>query len=188
MNKFYSIFAFLLLFNIILLPQTGSVELRDSSGALLSTYSSITEAYNAIPTTLTQRYLIEILSAYNGSTEVFPVILGNRTGASVYNSITIRPAAGNTGETVTTNLTNNSTLIFDNCSYVTVDGRPGGIGSAADMILENTNAAGTSTYAVHFRNGASNNTLRYCAVKSYTMDAAGPRTIYFGLSASNPKW
>jgi hypothetical protein len=185
MKKFFTTLSFIFLLSITTSAQTASIELRDGSGVLLSTHASITEAYTAIPTLLTQSYLIEILAPYNASSETLPIIFNNRAGSSPERTITIRPAAGNTGESIVASLSGNSTIVFDNCEYVILDGRPGGTGTEPDLTIENTFTTGTATYTIHFRNGASNNTMRYCIPKNYTMTTAGPRNIYFGLSPSN---
>ncbi|MBK6876278.1 MAG: hypothetical protein IPG99_07460 [Ignavibacteria bacterium] len=74
--------------------QTNSVELQDGGGTLISQHASIEEAYNAIPATITQAYIIEILSSYAGTSELFPISLTIRSGSSSVNTITIRPDAG----------------------------------------------------------------------------------------------
>ncbi len=186
MKNLYLFFLLAFFFNSSLFPQTGSVELREGGGTLVNTYSSITEAYNAVPAPLTTSYVIEILTAYTGSAETFPITLGFKSGTDSVKTITIRPAAGNSGEVLSTNSSNNSTLIFDGCEYVILDGRPGGTGNNVDLSVENLSTTGTSTYAIHLRNGASYNTVKYVWIKGYTQDTAGPRALYFGTSVSNP--
>jgi hypothetical protein len=188
MKRFYFL-SFILLFPAYIIAQTNSVELRDGSGALISSHSGISAAYNAIAVPLSDSYLIEILPIYNGTAEIFPIILGNKQGADTNRTITVRPAAGNSGEAIITTLLGNSTLIFDDCRYVTVDGRPGGVGTVADLTIENlhngSGTGGTTTYTIHFRNGAMYNTLKYVNTKGYTENVAGPRVIYYGVSPSN---
>ena len=80
--------------------QAGSVELQDGGGVFISSHASITEAYNAIPGTISQAYIIEMLASYTGASEVYPITLTLRTGSSSSNTITVRPDAGNTGEII----------------------------------------------------------------------------------------
>jgi len=178
------LFSFFL-FNIQLMAQSNAVELRDGTGALLANYASITEAYSAIPATVTQAYLIEILPAYDGSSETFPIQLTVREGASATNTITIRPKAGNTGEQIVAAVTTNPIILFNDADFVILDGRPGGVGDTADLVIENTLTSGSSSNTINFINGATNNEVKYCFTKNHTQTTAGPRNIFFSTSVSN---
>jgi hypothetical protein len=170
----------------ISLAQSNSVQLKDGGGALLSQHSSITEAYNAIPSTITQAYLVEILASYDGSAETLPVRLSARSGSSSSTIITIRPAAGNTGEMLSVNSANNTVISFDDADYVILDGRPGELGSVADLTIQNTSTTGTNSHTIQFINGATHNIVRYCRSLNATASGAGPRNIFFATSPSNP--
>jgi len=178
------LFSFFL-FNIQLMAQANTVELRDGTGTLLANYASITEAYSAIPATVTQAYLIEILPAYDGSSETFPIQLTVREGASATNTITIRPKAGNSGEQIVAAVTTNPVILFNDADFVILDGRPGGVGDTADLVIENTLTSGSSSNTINFINGATNNEVKYCFTKNHTQTTAGPRNIFFSTSASN---
>lgn len=176
---------FLLLINAQLLAQANSVELRDGTGALVANYSSITESYAAIPATVSQAYLIEILPAYDSSIETFPIQLIVKEGTSATNTITIRPKAGNTGEQIVAAVAANPVILFNDADFVILDGRPGGLGDTPDLIVENTLTTGSSTNTINFINGATNNEVKYCFTKNHTQASAGPRNIFFSTSASN---
>ena len=182
------IFTLIILFTIALstslTAQTNSVELRDGGGALLSSHNSIQSAYDAIPGAISQAYRIEILTAYDGSNEIFPITFTNRTGSSSANTITLRPAAGNTGEMIVGS-SNLGTIILNNADYVIIDGRPGGTGSAPDLIIQNTVSSGTNANTLQFIGGASNNVAHYIHLKNATQGSAGPRTIEFADGAPN---
>ncbi len=180
MKLFLIKFFIFLILSSIAFAQAGSVELRTGGGTLVNTYSSITGAYNAIPTPLTQSYVIEILPAYNNTSEPIPIFLTNKDGASVDNTITIRPAAGNSGKDITASMGNNSILIFDGANFVILDGRPGGIGNTPDFKIENLVTTGITSHTVLFRSAASNNIIRYIQIKNNTQDSPGPKTIMFG--------
>jgi Secretion system C-terminal sorting domain len=183
----FLIFLFLLLaigsFNAN--AQNGSVELKDSLGVVISSHASIQSAYNAVPVTITQAYIIEILNTYTGANEVYPISLSVRNGSSAQNTITLRPALGNSGEVISAAASGQPILLLDDADYVIVDGRPGGIGSAADLTFENL-ATTSSSFTLRFLNGATNNIIRYCVIKNNTMNTAGPRAIEIGTSVSNP--
>ncbi|MDQ3193581.1 MAG: right-handed parallel beta-helix repeat-containing protein, partial [Bacteroidota bacterium] len=128
--------------------------------------------------------MIEILAAYAGTNEVFPITISVRTGSSAINTVTIRPRAGNTGEVIVGNI-NNAIINIDNADYIILDGRPGGTGSIADLTIQNQNSAGFSAHTIFFLNGATNNIVRYCNSLNATADGLGARNIGFGTSALN---
>lgn len=172
-------------FSISLYAQAGSVELKDGGGILVSSHSSIQEAYNVIPATISQAYIIEILPAYTGASESFPITFSLRTGSSSSNTITLRPAAGNTGEIITATATGQPILLLDDADYVIIDGRPGGTGTTIDLTFENLGTT-SGSYTFRLLNGATNNIIRYCSIRNNTMNTAGPRAIEIGTSVSNP--
>lgn len=176
-------FIFLLVLSCTIFSQTGSVELRTSGGTLVNTFASIQAAYDAIPSPMTQAYRIEILPAYNQSSEIIPITLTQKDGASSTNTITIRPAAGNTGEVISAN-SSSGILVLNGADFVILDGRPGGVGSTPDFKLENLATSGTNANTILFQNGATNNIIRYVHVVNNTQNTAGPRAIMFGTGAA----
>jgi hypothetical protein len=182
------IFTLIILFTVMmcgsLSAQTNSVELKDGGGIVIGQHNSIQSAYDAIPGAISQAYTIEILTAYTGANETFPITFTNRTGGSNSNTITLRPAAGNTGEMVVGS-SNLGTIILNNADYVIIDGRPGGTGSAPDLIIQNTVTSGTNANTLQFIGGASNNIVFYTHFKNATQGSAGPRTIEFADGAPN---
>lgn len=183
-NKFRLMLSLLMLtFAAKAFPQAGSVELQDGNGSLISTHSSVEEAYNAIPGTISQAYIIEILSAYTGANEVLPITLGQRTGSSSTNTITIRPDAGNTGEVISGS-NSAGIVVIDNADFIIIDGRPGGTGTTEDLEIRNNATSGTSANTVEMTNGSTNNVVRYCKLFNATQNSAGPRTLEFSTSAT----
>jgi hypothetical protein len=177
-------FVLLLTVPSLVLAQAGSVELRDGGGVFISSHSSITEAHAAIPNPVTQSYIMEILSAYDGSAETFPIVISERAGTSTTNTITLRPVAGNTGEVIVTSISGNPVINLDGIDYFILDGRPGGIGNAPDLLIENTITSGTASNTINITNAATNNIIRYCNIKNNTQNTAGPRAIIFGSSTT----
>lgn len=173
----------ILLLSSYIRTQTGSVELRTGGGTLVNTFASIQSAYDAIPTPMNQSYIIEILPAYNQSSEVIPITLVAKTGASSTNTITIRPAAGNNNEVISATSTNNI-IILNGANYVIIDGRPGGVGSIMGLKIENLATTGTSSNTILLQNGASYNVIRYVHIVNNTQNTAGPRAIMFGTGAA----
>ncbi|MDQ3021753.1 MAG: hypothetical protein M3R36_14455 [Bacteroidota bacterium] len=175
--------TFCLLINNFSYSQLNSVELQDGGGVFISFHSSIEEAYNAIPGSISQAYIIEILTTYDGSNEIFPIDLALKTGHSDINTITIRPDAGNTGEIIASN--NAAGIInIDNADYIIIDGRPGGIGSTSDLIVRNTATTGTNANTFKLLNGATNCIIKYCNSFNGTAGATGPMNMEFSASPS----
>jgi len=185
-KSYYLLFIalFMMTVNNSVFGQPNSVELQNGGGVLISSHSSIEEAYNAIPAAILQAYIIEILTAYTGANEVFPIDLTLKTGHSAANTITIRPDAGNTGESIVSTNTNGIISIED-ADYIIIDGRPGGTGTSIDLLIYNTATTGAGSNTIEFNNGATNCVLRYCNVKSNISGTAGPRNVIFGTSAAN---
>jgi hypothetical protein len=165
--------------------QTNSVVLKDSVGTVLSQHNSISAAYSSIPSTIAQKYIIEILTPYDGSTETFPIQLTAKIGSSAVNTITIRPAAGNTGEIITGTVTNNQIINIDDADYLIIDGRPGGAGTSPDLTINNPATSGSNSHTIRLINGACNNVIKYCVLINGTANTAGPRNIEIGTSISN---
>lgn len=180
-----TIILFLFSFSIIF-AQTNSVELREGGGTLISSHSSVQEAYNAIPATVTGPMLIEITAAYTGSSETFPISFTFRNGTSSTNTITIRPSAGNTNALIQGTPSNAPLVILDDIDYLILDGRAGGTGTGLDLKLVHLATTGTNSSTVRFVNGATNNIIRYVRLENNTQNTAGPRTIEIQTSATNP--
>lgn len=162
--------------------QTNSVLLKSGTGTLLSSHGSIQEAYNGITPPAIQSYVIEIQAAYDGSLEVFPVNFTNR-GTTETNTITLRPAAGNTGEVISGSSTT-GILVLNDADYVFIDGRPGGTGNSVGLKIENLASSGTNANTISLINGSCNNSIKYIHAVNYTQNTAGPRTIVFGTSST----
>lgn len=179
--QFLAILILLVLSHTRIEAQTNSVELKSGSGSLISSHNSVSAAVAAIPSTITQAYVIEITTAYTGANETFPIIFPVKSGASASNTITLRPASNVTTATITTSGTTSLIEIKDG-DYVIIDGRPGGSGTTKALTLAHTNTGAQS--AVLFVDGATNNILRYLNISQGSTSSTG-RSIYFNTSASN---
>lgn len=159
--------------------QANSVELKDGTGTVISTYSSINAAVSAIPLNLTQSYIVELTAAYTAANETYPITISARTGASPTNTITIRPALGAGAKTLSSS---SQIFVFNDADYVYIDGREGGIGNSSSLSL--ICSATNSTNTVTFQNGATFNKISYCTISHGSTTSAG-RAIHFTTS-SNP--
>lgn len=161
--------------------QTNSVELRDGSGTLLSSYASITNAYAAIPATLTQAYTIGLTNSYTGSSETFPIVFTAKTGASAANAITLRPVAGVTSMTIQSGVAG-PIINLNDADYVVIDGRANGTGPGVLTVKNTSTASGANT--IQLINGACFNTIRNLDVQNSTTTGTG-RAVAISTSASN---
>jgi PKD repeat protein len=160
--------------------QSGSIDLKNGSGVLISSHSSVTEAVASIPTSITQAYVIEIKNTYMGSSEVYPIVFPAITGASATNTITLRPALGVSNAKIESSVT--STIIrLSDADFIRLDGRPGGIGTNKALTISNTNTGSNTT--IEFINGATNNILRYLNIAHASNSSAG-RSIYINTSTN----
>lgn len=150
------------IFASILNGQTNSVTLKNASGIVLSQHSTIQLAYNSIPSTLTQAYIIEINNSYTGESEIYPISFTSRTGSSGSNTITLRPAAGNLGEKISDSSSISSLILLDGIDFMMIDGRPGGVSAdTLNLKIENTAVTGTLAGAIELRSNAAYNTVQY---------------------------
>ncbi len=147
-------------------------------------YTSITSALQAIYLAggATGNVTLELQPTYSSSGETFPITIPNlstgpcATGAPV---IKLVPAAGAFGLVISSNATP-ATIDFNGSRNFVLDGRPGGVGNAPGLRIENTAAAGV---AVRFVNEASYNTLTYCDIagqNTSTTSTSPTGVVYLG--------
>ena len=128
------------------------------------TWSTITLALSELNNCMTDDVILEIQSTYTDASETYPLDFSHLPTTSSI-TLTIRPKS-DVASTLTFDESSITTLLlFDNTDYVTIDGRPGGVGSNQYITIENTStASGGST--IKFINDATNNTIKYCTLKS----------------------
>ncbi len=138
-------------------------------------YATLTAAFADLNVNgVTCQVVLELQANYTSAGETFPLQLNQVVGASATNTITIRPQAGATGLIITTNAI--GTFYLNGADYVIFDGRPGGVGSAKELTIENTQTPGG--LALDFFNSASNNVAQYCKFKGSNQFENGG-VIYF---------
>ncbi len=144
-------------------------------------FSSITSAINTLKCGgVIGSYIFELQSTYSSTVESFPLTVPYINGVGFDNTITIRPASGATGVTITSN-NSRGTLLLDGGSYVIFDGRPGGLGTSKQLTIANTNTVG---YSVRFENDASFNIFRYCNIRGVSTSILNG-VVYFGPSTGS---
>ena len=157
--------------------QINSVLLKDGAGNVLSQHISIAAAYNAIPATITQAYIIEITATYDGSNEGYPIVFFAKTGASSANTITLRPEAGVTSVAITSTQAGLALLQLNDADWIIVDGRPGGVGTTKALTFDNQGTSSTS-YSIQLIDGATNNVFQWFNVKGFFAASTGGKGIY----------
>jgi hypothetical protein len=150
-------------------------------GAVGADYTTITAAISAATSgALAGPVILSLQSDYSSAGETFPITIGNISGNSATNTITIRPASS--GLSITSSNTT-ATIDLNGANYVIIDGRVNGAGSK-DLIVSNTSAA-TGGTAIRFINEASNNTVRYCTLRSVFSSATSGVLVFSTTTGSN---
>lgn len=143
-----------------------------------ATLSGPTGALAAIASSgISAPLVIELQSIYTAAGETYPITINYNGCVSASNPITIRPELGSGPLTITSA---NTTATFDlsGANYVTLDGRPGGIGASKNFIIENTSTTSASSgNAILLRNEASNNVLTYLDVKAANGNASSSAVL-----------
>ncbi|MDL5048498.1 DUF5011 domain-containing protein [Oscillatoria amoena NRMC-F 0135] len=181
--QFLAILILLVLSHTRIEAQTNSVELKSGSGSLISSHNSVSAAVAAIPSTITQAYVIEITTAYTGANETFPISFPVKSGASASNTITLRPASGaNVTMTASVTTTTTGLIEINDADYVIIDGRAGGTGTTNNLTINNTATAASAT--IMLLGGATNNIIRNCNLSHASSSSLG-RSIGFSTSVGN---
>ncbi|MBK9482709.1 MAG: fibronectin type III domain-containing protein [Bacteroidetes bacterium] len=139
-------------------------------------YTSLTAAFAAVATNGVNCPLIfELQAAYVSTVETFPIVVPS-LGSSNINTITVRPELGATNLSITSAALN--TIQFSGASWITFDGRPGGVGIVRHLTISNTITTGS---AVSYINDANNITLNYLNILGVTSSATNG-VVAFGNS------
>ncbi|MBV6419792.1 MAG: hypothetical protein DAHOPDDO_01017 [Ignavibacteriaceae bacterium] len=122
-------------------------------------FLTITEAIQSLENqSISSPTILELLNTYNATNEIFPIEIPFINGSSQNNIITIRPAQNATN----INLISNTIIFtFQNATFTTIDGRPGGIGEEKEISLINTSL---SSSTILFLDSTHFNTIMYCNI------------------------
>jgi hypothetical protein len=141
-------------------------------------YPTLTAAISAVNTLgLASPVAIELQTTYDGTGETFPIVINTPPCASPTNRLTIRPQGP---LTITWGGAANAVIDLNGANYVTIDGRVGSTGSTNALTISSTNTGGQ---AIRFINGASNNIIRYCDIKSINTSTV-QGSIWFSTSTA----
>jgi hypothetical protein len=132
-------------------------------------YVSITAAIADVQAeTLEGALVLELQTNYVCTVETFPLVFGNLPTTAA-NTLTLRPQLGAANLLISSAVYTAATVDLNGAQFVTIDGRPGGVGgnagsgggTASQLTIANTSTIGR---ALRFINGAGNNTLCYTAL------------------------
>lgn len=143
------------------------------------TYTTLTDAIAALNAQgAAGSVVFELQSDYVSTGETFPITLGAVPCMNASNTVTIRPATGATGLSITGSNTT-ALFSFSGASYFIIDGRPGGSG-ATDLTISNTG----NGPAIRYINGANYNTVQYASLTSASTSTSSG-IIFFSTGGNN---
>ncbi len=144
-----------------------------------NTYTSINTALTAIKNNgLSGPVILEITNGYVDIGETL-YFTGNIPCVSAVNTITLRPEIGATNKRIATS---NSVIIFGNSKYVTIDGRPGGVGSNIELSIV---CSGSNTNAILFTSNSTNNIIQYTNISAAIPDINSGAIAFTGGANNN---
>ena len=145
-------------------------------------YASITAAIADVQVqTLGGALVLELQPAYISTVETFPLVFTNLTTTAA-NTLTLRPQSGATALNITSADTTAATVDLNGAKFVTLDGRPGGNGTAKEWTIANTSTSGR---AVRFINDASTNTLRHLTLRGVNTSASSGTVVFMNTIGPN---
>jgi len=134
------------------------------------TFETLTAVLSSLSTTgISGPVILELQSNYVSTAETFPITFPVNSCISSVNTLTVRPATGATGLSISSANTT-ATIDFNGGSNILIDGRPGGTGSTVDLKIINTATAGV---AIRFINDASSNAITYVDVQGQNTANSG---------------
>ncbi len=186
-------FVFGLFVSVIVGPANAAPLSGTKSVGPTGDYASLTAAIadiQGVVNGLSGALILELQPAYASAVETFPLTIPSLNGASATNTLTIRPASDATGLTITSTNTTAATVDLNGAQFVTIDGRPGGIGSIAgsgggatsQLTIANTSTSGV---ALRFINEASNDVIRYTTLRGVETSASSGVVVFSTTTGTN---
>jgi hypothetical protein len=128
-------------------------------------YADLTEAIDDLVSNgLVSSLVLELQATYVSTTEDFPLVFTQFACLGSSNTITIRPVSGATGLSISgSRNSSNGLLDFNGGDYITIDGRPGSLGSTSQLSITNTHS---NSPVIAFRNDADYNAIKYATLKA----------------------
>ena len=174
---------FLLLACAFALPAKAAPLSGTKSVGPTGNYASLTAAIADIQAqTVGGALILELQPAYVSTVETFPLTVPTLNGASAVKTVTIRPASGSVGLSITSADTTAATVDLNGAAFVMLDGRPGGAGVAKQLAIENTSTGGV---ALRFINEASSNTVKHLTLQGVNTSAFSGTVVFSTTTGAN---
>ena len=141
------------------------------SGGNFSTLTQAVASYNA--GCITGPIVFNLIDATYPS-ETFPITINAVAGASSTNTLTIKPASGNTAS-LTGSLASGALIRFNGADYVTIDGSNNGSNSR-NLTITNSNVTAPTTISLQSLGagaGATNITIKNCNISTGVATSVG---------------
>ncbi|HRH06932.1 MAG TPA: hypothetical protein PLN13_00005, partial [Bacteroidia bacterium] len=153
---------------------SGTIPIGATAPASPNGFPSITAALAYINANgLAAATTLELQTNYSPAGETYPITFPFNACVSSSRPLTIRPSASVVSPFVLTSASTAATIVFDGARYVTIDGRPGGVGSSKFIRITNSSSTAASAgNAVHFKNDANNNLLTYLDLQASNLNPA----------------
>ncbi|MGI9158292.1 MAG: beta strand repeat-containing protein, partial [Saprospiraceae bacterium] len=164
----------------VTLPNTLVGTYTVGSGGNFPTLTAAVTAYN---TSCLAGPVVFSLTDATYPSETFPITINANTFANSTNTLTIRPAAGNTATIAGASATGSALIRLNGADWVTINGSNAG-GTDRNLTINNsstlTNVAAIWVSSVSIANGATNNSIRNCNI------VGGSNTVssVFGIHVS----
>ncbi len=143
-------------------------------------YASLTAVATALENGTSGSVIFELQSTYTIAPESFPITFAG-SGCLLTGGVTIRPQASVSSMLSVTSSNSTATIVLSGIQNLTIDGRPGGTGSAKLLTVANTSLTGT---AVRYVNDAISTTLRYVVLTGVNSAAAGAVVTFAGTTGA----
>ncbi|ADQ81092.1 hypothetical protein Palpr_2963 [Paludibacter propionicigenes WB4] len=185
MKTFYPIKLALIAISCFLLSTTlqaaGGVSVTATSGTTTGTYGTLKGAFDAINAGTHKGSISIALSA--STTETASAALNaSGSGSASYTDVKIYPTA--TGLSINGSLDGAPLIDLNKAANVTIDGSINGSGTDVDLAIANSSIASTAgTSTIRFVNGATNNVVKYCAIKGSTTSTESG-IVFFDITIS----
>ncbi len=175
-----------LLWLFLILSNTGQAQItvEATAGIVSGFYTTLQDACDNINTGYHQGDISIRVHASTTETASARIDSSGVSTGAYYTSITIMPAdTATVTKVISTSASGFVLFDLEGADFITVDGRPQGIGSLRLLTFENTGATSTSL-TMRLMDGASDNTFRYVNFVSNTQAVASGINVQLSTSAA----
>lgn len=150
-------------------------------------YTTLTQALSMYKTAcLTGAVIFNLTDATYSTAETFPIVIDGNANASAVNTLTIKPASGNSA-TISGGVASGALIKINGADYITIDGSNNG-GADRSLTVTNTDAtspAGVAIVSLGAGLGATNNTIKNLVINTSSTGAAYGITVGGATNASS---